>query len=154
MTSRELFSGDEEEGYKSGNSSWNNDSVDAEKGVPDVVSLAKDTTGGANGGKVGSNEDSAEETAGTVEEDGSSGADMGMDDVDNRDSGHADQSGSEKAGSGSGAVEAKAGTGLVSNETALEGLRGDGALAGLDATEGFLFSKTLRGGVSAGPSSP
>lgn len=89
-----------------------------------------------------------------VQEDNGTCSDMGTDDVVNRDSGHADQTGSEKAGSGSGAVEAKAGTGLVSNESALEGWRGDGALAGLDAAEGFLSSKTFRGGVSAGPSSP
>ena len=99
MTSRELLSGDEEEGYKSGNSSWSNDSVDAEKGVPDVVSLAKDTTGGANEGKEGSVEDLTEVTAGTVEEDNGTGADTETEDVINRDSGHADQTGSEKGGS-------------------------------------------------------
>lgn len=43
---------------------------------------------------------------------------------------------------------------LVGNETALEGWKGDGASVGVDATEGFLSSKTFRGGVSAGPSSP
>lgn len=51
-------------------------------------------------------------------------------------------------------MEAKTGTGLVSNKTALEGWSGDGALVGLDATDGILSSKTFRGAVSAHPSSP
>lgn len=63
--------------------------------------IGQNTTGGANEGKEGSVEDLTEVTAGTVEEDNGTGADTGTEDVINRDSGHADQTGSEKGGSGS-----------------------------------------------------
>lgn len=57
----ELETGEDEGGYRSGKSSWSNDSMDTENGVSDLISLANETTGarmtGASNGKVGSEAD-------------------------------------------------------------------------------------------------